>query len=741
MSSGEQLEQRGRALIAALLWHVPLLRATGEPGAEDFANALSSTPPREFSPNPEAPLSLAAAAWLADVADDGEPSQYWELIANFGNLEKVFAFCLAAASSTPAALDALRQAPDVLESIDEPTVRAHVAMKLACYAHDRQLTPEFMRLLEIAEESSDAESRMGKLVRFERANMLGVAPPESAFGRMPHDELVELPWVDSLALAAGRDHEEKLLLARARDPWSWTFSAGRTAFSMLAAAEKQAAWAGSYWTRREIRKQLGAAILSSNPQQPGLAAYGLTMWLLGGGSTNEQPAVARLVEPVLTTAHIDEILNRLVNLPGPVAWREYTVARIGMAFWDSMSDAMAQSLWETLNPHPTVNPVSDEQRRLTAALGLRFPDKLDATLQAADETTRGLYLASIGPAALEQLSRPTLQALRDDTAALISAEPGDAERWISLGELDTVLGGGEPPPLDDAPSYALAELAGEGAPWTLSDALLASAIRDLSSSVDAAAEQSKVGTVGIGGSISQTLGKAIVDAREIGPEASAAADAALELLTAVACDDEVVGQYRIEALAGLAIAVSAEGLPTDLADRLRAASSQLRASFLMNMSDELFIATRLQALGRQLTEAERAQVAVLTRAEDARVRQAVVSAAGRSLMAGADRERLEDVLVTALYDPETVVMITGLGFLGEVGLSDEALRETAIQRLGQMLGRFPRRVRVQAAGVAGVWNRATADPLLQALLDQAAQDKSWQVRDQAQSFLQGDQQQ
>ncbi len=320
------------SVVAALLWDVPSLQASQLSGAKAFVEALS--PERQENPpegDPADPLILAAR--FLHFQDADEPQLAFAVLdelAALGPWCSLLALNLAAFSTLPFEEASIRRGLDLLETITPSQLRAHLYLKLATFAYDRGLAEIFFAALERAEEAADPETRLGINIRLEHAGMSGSLPAVDVPNPLPPDLLVDLPWVTRTALAGAQEHLDKEVQARARRAWTWTFSAGRTPLDQAIAAERQLTWAGMLWDRRAVRRQVGSQILVTGAPDSGAAAYGLLMWLLGGGAWNEMSSVAARVEPLLTSDGVDEVLRHLFNVPGPAGWRDHAVARVAV---------------------------------------------------------------------------------------------------------------------------------------------------------------------------------------------------------------------------------------------------------------------------------------------------------------------------------------------------------------------------------------------------------------------------
>jgi hypothetical protein len=184
---------------------------------------------------------------------------------------------------------------------------------------------------------------------------------------------------------------------------------------------------------------------------------------------------------------------------------------------------------------------------------------------------------------------------------------------------------------------------------------------------------------------------------------------------------------RLQALAALA-GLAAEGrLTPDRRGELR--SSVLggdRFGFLP-VSGDLLRAARLLVLAAELDEVEEVELMVLGRSRDVRARELAVNAGGLAL-ARSRSERLDQVVLTALFDPNEGVIRRGLAVLRERDLSLPAADEVVGRRLVELMQTRRKRTRAAAVEVAkALGNRGHEWAVLRRVLMLASEDKSWQV--------------
>src|SRR5215210_6035953 len=149
------------AVQAALVWDVPTLRRTKEPGAEAFIEAFGPHAPRWWGP-PMPSGSVLEIAAMAIVADrSGERDEALATYEKIGGgfWADLLRLALRGWSSYVTETQDIHLAADVIERLPTPTaLRALLAVKFATFAYDKGDRPLLERLLREAVTASPANS-------------------------------------------------------------------------------------------------------------------------------------------------------------------------------------------------------------------------------------------------------------------------------------------------------------------------------------------------------------------------------------------------------------------------------------------------------------------------------------------------------------------------------------------------------------------------------------------------------
>lgn len=714
------------AIEAALVWDVRTLRALAVPGTDELIDAFGATP--QADPLLEVgaertPLVAAASGIVLDRA--GDHSRARELYGSIAgdSWSDLLRVCLLAWSPGDDGGRPIEEAVSLVSSLPRSALQARLYAKLATSAYDKQHEGLFRSLLAAAVEASEAESRLGFVLRLEQENFEGhIGGVGQTMAGLPADPLVDMAWIEGSAHAAAAEQLSDALKERARNPWSSSVRFGRTPLDQVLAAELQASWAGALWIRRSLRRQAGAQVLLSEPADSREAAYGLLMWILGGG--RDRRPVADLVEPNLDVAAIAEVLRYLLGVPASMRDPAHAVAEVAYALWDCVPEQTVASLFHWLEPEPVQHPVADDVRRLWAILALRAPETFAERLVAFDAQTQAAFVGELTPAALRRLPESAARSLLD---AVVSHPPewDIGDRFVAAAVLDDSLGlERRSLDLNEAPPDAIVAVAKE-ARERVTDAELERAAAALGASIRDRLGAAREGRYGFGTRSPEALLAAAIEA--LGGEGGHHLPPLLEVVE----EHELPGEMRLEALVGLGMLASRTLLDAQTVERIRAAPLRARDTLLRPVSTELLEAARLLALARDLSQTEQARLIAFSRDRDPRVRELSVNAAA---LANEDRpaDVLEYVLVSALFDPDESVLVRGLVGLRQT--PSDLLQETVDERLITLVRRHRRLVR---AGAASLARRLLAAGLestrLAQVVELASGDKSWRVREAARS--------
>jgi hypothetical protein len=746
-SAEEHLGAPSLELVAALVWDQPALAAAGTPGATAFVEAFG--PPDHGEPTTdETPLGRAAqAVVLARGGAYGAAAPHLEYLRRHDDgWTRLLGLLLIAWSAGSEDVKVVEEAGELARHVSDRQLRARLLNKASLFAYDKGWNQLGASLLAEARDAAAESSQLRmvlewgayarSLQQFPRAE-----PPSGP------DPLVELDWVSDTALNAARAALELQAEDRMSGTWSWTIRMGRTPLDAMIAAEEQATWAAAHWMRPSIRKQTGANMLSGAAATPEQWAYGLSMWILGGGKA--APAFV-IAEPHLDAPGADRVVETLAKESGQNAESSFKEAAI--AAWAVMSDRVASAMFERVAVEPVPHVAMADAQRMWAGLLWRAPDQWQKQYTALSEEQKRSLVSELPPQALAPL--PT--SIREDilSRAMQQIEFGSAEGWTFylaafLAEalkdenaFQRILR--HDPPADglvaiaqDQPArdldIALAEKEGQ---------LIAQVARENTGALSE-------GRVGFGGrSFRVELGHVGALRRTDDPDC-------IPLLLETAVTIALPGEFRTEARQALSILHRASKLSKPVLDELHRASDDLGVlSGHGNVTSRLLMAFRFEALAPSLSPEERLALVACCRDPDPRVRviamqvcSAIIKLAPRRQLRSAgllallhrgararnvvtEDDALVWGLVSGLFDPTEDVVRQSLKAVGEGLLRSTAATErVAIERL-------PRIYQTSADGTRAAVIYAARRLLeieprqhdLERLVESARADKSWQVR-------------
>jgi len=397
------------AIVAALLWDVPSLRRSDDPGAGQFLEVMNRRPPRPDAPVAETALSRAAAAVSAEL--QGEPEQaatMYAEIARGPGAQRLLGLCLGVWSSTASERELLDAAIFEIEAISDDELRARLYCKLisACLTHhwDERLKELVGRALSAA----PADERLAAYLRSEAYN-LGVGKLEFSDMPLPPDPLTDLPWISGLADEADTKRLRDAVVQRARSPWSFSFGFGATTTDDAITALLQAEWAGAIWLRRQLQKQVATHVLLDTDAPPDLTANGLSLWILSGQQSVE--GVSASVEHRFDHRSADLVIGQL-DRRGPLAARtEHALGEAAVALWDLISDQTVVELMDRLVPQPSDHPAFRQAAVFWATVSVRLPQRFEARFLELAAEQQAALLDALTPYTARELPIRAAEAL------------------------------------------------------------------------------------------------------------------------------------------------------------------------------------------------------------------------------------------------------------------------------------------------------------------------------------------
>jgi hypothetical protein len=704
--------------IAALLWDVPQL-SRGSTGAQAFRDALGP-PPWRFEIDESNPLAVAARALVAEQEGDVEEAlaSYLMLGRSEGYWPALLGWCLAAFSSSPDAADSLGEAFRRVRQLAPSQLQARLLAKVAAFALDRNDQRTFIHALEGAIEASDEESHLRQTLQLLAFNvgLFEIDLPAVARLVVERDPLVDLDWIDSVALRAARGDLVDELKARARGPWSWQIRSGRTPTDEIISAEAQATWAGALWLRPELRRQLGAQVLRGLARDEATLLYALTMWITGGGDNIHQ--VIELVEPQFSGTTADELVEPLINAVALPGMGDLRLAETAVATWDLLTDDLFRVLLERLPAVGGTAPDAEAIRRFWAYGSMRVPDDVNTRLAGLAPTVQAEVVALMPMTGLEHVSK---QVAEQVLAAVSDAEHvrGDlAGAALFLARRFNL-----PLPTYQLPPAELVEFI-QRVPEAMSPEEARRAESALRESLASEADAARGGSASFGGT-SKPLALARISATAgiVDPQTVA-------LLLETAADTATPAHLRLDCIVALGQLERADLLPGTAEDAIARIPDVGTPSFFREVPGQLIRAARLVARARRLSEEERVAVLVLARDRDPAARQFAVGAAGIASRAESSPP-LEAAVIAGLYDPAPSVVTEALVALREATFSMPGALASVIERLPRLFDESGRGVRSEVAVAArALYAREVLPDLsaLAALVGRAGADRSWRVR-------------
>lgn len=730
-------ETRLRAEItAALIWDLPALRA-GSKSAQDFAKALEGELDKWWEPRSYGldPLGRAAQAVAAERA--GDPAQglpvYKDLATADDDWVGLLGRMLMAWSETGDDSDGVAQAQQAAEGIAAPDeLRARLHAKTATFALDtgqHDLARESLaRAVELAPQGTRLYSRLA----FEAANA-GLGRPDAAafpdegkpFGP---DPLVDYPWIVYAALDAAQAGMNDEVERNAERLWSWKLRfGGTTPLDQVVSAEVQATWAGALWLRRPLRLQLGAQLLNGEATHAQQWGYGILMWVLGNGKSPE--GVYRLAEPHLDQESVDYVIRQLREADWPRGL-SHRFVRVASEAWDDMSGGTLRWLVDFLEPDASEHPTVREVNRLWAGYAARFPQEWLERVQAQSPETQVALLSMVGLPTIQRLPLDAKGSFGRLLLDNLSLRERPNEHLLRLAvelvprnlrpRLATLIA-------EHATPEALAEIADSAEPDIAPAPVLERARDQLVETLARESAEAREGKVSFGPHDTRLALARLLVTLPPDPEAVAT-------LAAIGSDPDLPGEHIVAARNGLALLRHKGKLTeSEIAWWHDVPDPPGTLPEHGGISDELAQIRRLQILARELTAGEGALTVMATRSRDRRVRVLAIEVCSEAAKAEARTEQRAAfvwALVGGLWDPQDYVAASAVWALAAEMAQGSAAAEVALNRLPRLYGIGNTRVRTAVAETAARLGR-TAPAQVQAVLQTAATDKSWQVRQAA----------
>lgn len=704
-----------RELIeAALFWNAPVLRRAGMEGARAFLDALGPAPSLPDVTSDD--LGLAARGIAFERL--GEPREAGKLASSLMEVDEPFVRALGCSlwwwSSAELPPDFTQTSWDVVADLP-PGSRPRLLAKLATAARDRQSEDAFRDFLVEAHRTARRHPALRRALAVVAFNLLRtpLSEEDSAIPRRD-DPLVDLDWIDALALSGARGEIERELKDRAESPWSWSFRAGQTPLDSVAAAVVQASWAGALWKLPTLQRQVGAQALLSGPRRSEHVVYGVAMWLAGGGRQIRQ--IVSLAEPFFEEDAADSLVLQLIDAVAVPGARDSTIAETAAATWDLLSDALLKRLLRRLPPDTSV--VGDASRFVWAQAALRIPEAWQEAVALLAPAEQASLIEALSPRALSSISIDACATLLNayDTGAF----PRNTESEAAAIVLERRLRG-TVRSQDLSPGVVVEVAVRDGK--AVPKATLKTAEVELCQALTAEIDAARRGAGGLGGrSTSFSLATVALARGKVSRNA-------IEVLLEAALDAELPGHLRLEALDGLARLASSSLLPARVLERLKEVPDTSRPSFFAPSTPELVRASRLLARASVLTAEEQAEALALSRDRDERVRQVIANTASLNI-ATQWSQPAEMSLLSALSDPDERVVRAALRGVEAAPFISDGFAKAVGQRLHTLFREYGRDVRAGTVLAArALLSRGYLHLGLDVLSSEASHDRSWSVRE------------
>jgi hypothetical protein len=510
--------------------------------------------------------------------------------------------------------------------------------------------------------------------------------------------------------------------------WTWKLQfGGTTPLYRAVSAEVQATWAGAMWLRRPLRRQLGAQLLNgaaTNAQQWG---YGVLMWALGGGTNPER--IYQLAEAHLDQESVDYLIRQLREADWPRGLSHQLVS-VASEAWDSVSDRTLRWLIDLLEPDAREHPTLREVNRLWAGYAARFPEEWLERVRAEPPEIQVALLSTVGLPTIQRLPSDVKESFGRLLLDSLRVEKRPDEHLLRLAvelvprDLRPRLAGLI---AEQATPEALAEIADAADPDLAPTPVFQRARDQLLETLARESAEAREGKVGFGPRDTRlTLARLLV-ALPPDPEAVAT-------LAAIGSGPALPGEHIVAARNGLAL-LRREGKLTksEIARWHDVPDPPGTLPEHGAISDELAQIRRLQILARELTADEAVQAIMATRSRDRRVRVLAIqvcSEAAEAAETSEQRDAFAWALVGGLWDPQDYVAATAVWALAAEITQGSTAAEVALNRLPRLYEIGNAMVRTAVAETAARLGRTAPAPV-QAVLQTAATDKSWQVRQAA----------
>lgn len=733
----------------ALLWDKPMLQRSKTSGAEAFVGILDL----RWAPDDEASLldshlgRAAVGLHRALSADTDAGHQHFDvLISQQGDdstasLARLLGRALKIWTSKPdRVVEEIEVASSEVARQDDDELKALYLAKLAGFAFDAGHRALGLSLLDLClgHVPSDRPRLRWYIERraaSERGQLLFTPRPDT------DDPLADFPWIGDAASSRAQQALVEFAETEAEDPWIETLHFGSTRVDLITALSLQAEWAGALWLLPALRLQQAATTMLARGRDVDEWERALANWVLGGGKRLRD--VVRLTEPHLTVGSVRRIVDeRLVR--GRALSRPDRYIDFLLSAWDLMDDEVATSVLDEFHPVSTGRVGVSDVNALWAIVGALVPERwADRFIGLAREQQAAL---------LENLSLGLVERLPESAVAVLGERC--AERLEAVGSLPADRGS------DDGPYMAASHLVrASGADSDVATRLmprLRNAPRiiqaDLCVQIPDLANE-----FGVDSLMAEMLDRLRTKADEarrgrysadVRPPDAAATNLAIAFpdrpqasdiavtIAQLAGDATLLSDLRTDVLQQLYRLALSRDFEVVLGEHLGGATTTSDHSFHTRDSRDFQRALwETASLLVAPTNAGMANVLAVTRADDPRVREVAVVAIGHLADGLRDIDAETGLLcwsavVGALFDPTSNVVRQALGVIAAADHLPGQLSPMVSDRLVHLYEHAGRDVRVGVVhACTGRLGHDALDDRHGGILEQAAADRSWLVRD------------
>lgn len=716
MSDVEPTVMLDPEIRAAVLWDVHALRA-GSPAAKNLLEAFGP-PPRSLVENAEGPLQIAVLGVLAftDRSDTAEAVRAWApLLESDCADERLLGHMLRLwVDLTPDAREVdLRSALALAQRVSEAEDRARICLKIGISAKDygQLLSAKEAGQSALESASDDADIRRAAqwfLYDLDRSVEL------PAWGGYS-DDLLTQPWLTDDAWKGALEADLNQFQDAIAGVWGGATRIGQTPLDVLNAVQRQAAWAGLLVRRDDATKLMCSHVLMSSLESRQNIQWAAEAWVLAGGGNI--PTVLAHAEPKLDGEFAHGLLEQIAR---KARWR--ALPQVAGSIWRLVSEPDIEQLLTVLDPGTLQQLDASDARAAWASLLWRDPVLWHAHWAKLDIDHKLSAASEVLPQAVERL--PADVAL--DLLNACERASGSEQRQVARigAALAESLGQNPERWVADASSYDILQLANWRRPVVADEALDRVTVELLSTGTERY-NNALDSHWSIGGS--QTflmLGDAVVLARRPRPEVE-------ELLLRMIGTPAMAADDQLGAVEGLAIIHRAGYLSRDTESRLHEMNLELGRSIFTKLEPTALRAAQLFALGPTLTGAEQTEVLVACRARTEQTRLFAVAALETILSSDEGHPGAAWTLLSAAYDPADSVLVRALGVLGRHPTRVEPMVTPAyIAAVVSAYRTGKHDVRRAAILAARALAGAAADPgPIEAVLDEASTDQSWEIRE------------